>query len=215
MSGKCPGSGGGRSLGSGRVLGSARGSRSGGGTGLGPRSPRAADGTGCGRRLLLRPPSHNGPAGLLRLPSAPRGLSLRPRRLGGALLSGLLCVPLCLCLELPPRGSPRDRSLTGTDPGDPVTVTGSGQSPFFKTARLRTSASRLRRAEAREPGGGGRSFGGKSRGDCLALNRQPRATQGADLRRVFGRGLVLWERMSPLPGKRGKVRVCRDVCGRR
>lgn len=75
----------------------------GGPDGLGPPPPPA--------------PSHNGPAGTYPRDERPAlALPLRPRRLGGALLSGLLSVPLCLCLELPPRGSPRDQSLTGTCP---------------------------------------------------------------------------------------------------
>lgn len=41
----------------------------------------------------------------------------------------------------------------GLLPGDPVTVTGSGQSTFFKTVLPQTSAPRLVRAGASEPGG--------------------------------------------------------------
>lgn len=48
---------------------------------------------------------------------APRaGSPSPPPRLGGALLSGLLCAPLCPCVESPPRRSPPVQFQTGTDP---------------------------------------------------------------------------------------------------
>lgn len=70
---------------------------------------------GPGRRLLLRGPTTVSQR-LLRLRVWALALPLRPRRLGGALLSGLLYVPLCLRVELPHLGSPRGQSLTGTCP---------------------------------------------------------------------------------------------------
>lgn len=86
------------------------------------------EGNGLGRGLLgpgrggpgptpPPPPSHNGPAAASQ-PAARwvQARLLRPRRLGGALLSGLLCTPLCSCVESPPPGSPPGQSLTGTCP---------------------------------------------------------------------------------------------------
>lgn len=45
-------------------------------------------------------------------------------------------------------GAPGASPCLGPVPGDPVTVTGSGQSPFYKPVQPQTSAARLGRAEA-------------------------------------------------------------------
>lgn len=92
--------------------------------------------------------------------------------------------PLCPCVESPPPGSPPGRPCWGPVPGDPVTATGSGQSPFFKPVLYRTSASRLRRAEARPAAADGISVE-NPRGYCLTLKRQPRAASGHESPGVF------------------------------
>lgn len=113
--------------------------------------------------------------------------------------------PLCPYVESPPPGSPPGRPWWGPVPGDPVTVTGSGQSPFFKPVLRRTSASRPGRAEARSQAVADGVSVENPRGYCLTLKRQPRAASGPESPGVFlGRGMGLWKRSEPPPWETGK-----------
>lgn len=62
----------------------------------------------------------------------------------------------------------------GPVPGNPVTVTRSGRSPFFKPALPHTSASQLGSSKASEHRRGRRSFCRKPRVYCPTLKCQPR-----------------------------------------
>lgn len=156
MSGKCLGSSCGRLLGSGHILCPTSGSRFGGGKWLKLWSLRAPDGAGRGRRRSSALPRRSrrglcGSAPCAGFPSPPQATCPGPFVWAAKRLCA--CAWSCL-LGGAPGASPR----LGPVPVDPVTVTGSGQSPFYKPVQPQTSASRLGRAEASEPGRSRRSF---------------------------------------------------------
>lgn len=155
--GKCAGLRGGRLVGSGSALGSAWGSRC--GPGYRPGRGRFWPGRSGRWPPPLPPPSHNGQRQLLRLRRAPRRLTLSaPRDLAGLFCLGCFA-PLCArrWTRLLEGALPASRG-EGLVSGDPVMVTRSGQSPFFKPFLPHTSASQLGRSEVSEPSRGRQSF---------------------------------------------------------
>lgn len=169
-----------------------------GGRGPGREMARAAAASGGGRGgpgpPPPPPPSHNGPAAASRAARPARALPLRPRRLGGALLSGLLYVPLCLFVEVPPRGSPRGPSLTGTCPWGSGYGNRIGSKSIFQNCPA---------SDLCIPAGQSGSFGTRQRptGFLLKssrllsnLNVSPGRLRARSARRFFGKGDGLWKR---------------------